>query len=598
MSETIIDASPSAHGYLVSPLTDHIAETDEGYLVVTGCPIARTGFQEYSVKDLNQDAARELGVDTSNPGAAIDLYRPASEVFAPEFLASLNGKSITDNHPPQFLNKDNQREFSMGHIQNPRKGDEPLENGEWPLVADLVITAEPLISKVRNKEQREVSLGYDYGIRRDGNKIVQCDLLGNHVAIVPKGRAGDLVSIQDAAPDDLNKFGKVVERLVALADSVGARDEPKPSAATRASPPAAAAAAQSRTVNATSTAAKEKKPVKITWKGLVGRGLRALAQDADVPDEDIAQAALEATEDRRRRGRDDDPAITAPEDADHEVDDRRARDRRTDDRHMDDRRARDRKRVRDYDDPTLDEPEDFDHEPAGDRRKMHDALDRVLDRRGEDTDLEELKTLLGEFLTEEQGEPEHAGDEETEGSPDLGDLERVVGETTEDDEAAPGEELVESGEAELEPSEDGHGDDRVAEEDAEEDDGEGCAECGAPMEADDAFCAKCGAEDGGKAKDRRRGKDRARAADGAMAVLRAFRPYAARSTDRAFKAAFNSALSVATRGSAASTSSYRGFAGAARARDKAPRRAQAADSAVDRNNKLQAAYDAALKGAK
>ena len=50
----ILDAAPTAHGYLVTQLTDHINETDEGFLVVLDCPIARTGFQEYAVKDLPQ----------------------------------------------------------------------------------------------------------------------------------------------------------------------------------------------------------------------------------------------------------------------------------------------------------------------------------------------------------------------------------------------------------------------------------------------------------------------------------------------------------------------------------------------------------------
>ena len=77
------------------------------------------------------------------------------------------------------------------------------------------------------------------------------------------------------------------------------------------------------------------------------------------------------------------------------VEDRRARDRRADDRRAEDRRCEDR------------------------RRAMHDALDRMLDKEGdeppfeekaEDVDLEELKNLVGQFFTEEQAEGAHSQD--------------------------------------------------------------------------------------------------------------------------------------------------------------------------------------------
>lgn len=325
----------------------------------------------------------------------------------------------------------------------------------------------------------------------------------------------------------------------------------------------------------------------ITWKSIFGRGMKDLAKDPNVTDDELAQAAAEAhklqSSTARARAADaDDPAIEAPPDEDVESagDKRRGRDRRGKD-----------KRSRDAD-PAIEAPPDKDVEPADDRkRRLHDALDRVMDRSVADADMEELKDLLGEFLSEEEAEPEHQDVADDEPA-DTSELEQIVADTIE----APGEEVVESGEEELE---DRHMDDKVAEEDAEEEEEVGdCAGCGAPMEADDAFCSKCGDK---RADDRRHGKDRARAADGAMAVLKIMRPFVARSNDRALKATFNSALSTATRGSRASTSSYRAFAGAARARDNAPR-SRAHDTAAggdgDRIAKLQAAYDAARKGGK
>ena len=191
----------TAHGYLASPISDNIREMEDGTLVIESCPIARTGFMTYAVKDLPQQAAKDLGVDVSNPSASIDLYRSANDVFAPEFLASLNGRPICENHPPDFVTPDTFSKYSKGHMQNVRKGDEPLENGEWPIVADLIISGEPLVSKVLNKELRELSLGYDFAIKRVGEQIRQVGMMGNHLAVVSAGRAGDEVRINDAAPD-------------------------------------------------------------------------------------------------------------------------------------------------------------------------------------------------------------------------------------------------------------------------------------------------------------------------------------------------------------------------------------------------------------
>lgn len=548
MSEEIIDATQSTVGYLVSPLTDNINITDEGYLVIVGCPIARTGFQEYSVKDLPQKAARQLGIDISNPNATIELYRPASEVFSPEFLASLNGKPITDNHPEDFVNKENYREVVMGHIQNPRRGPR-LDNGEEALIADLHITAEPLISKVRNKQARDISLGYDYGIRRMGKKIIQCDMLGNHNAIVPKGRAGNLVSIEDAAPE------------LVIQEIPNTHPRAAPPGTAEGPPPAATGDGHAAPkTNAPSTIKKEKQKVKINLLHLLGLGLKAKAGEADVDPEELAQAAAELgkfqSPNARARAAD-----AAEEEEEPVVDKKKGKDGKAKD--------------------DLGDPEDEDVEPVDDaRKKMHDALDLMMDKRGKDADIGELKSLLDEYLSEEEAEPEHQED-----AGDTAPLDEVLGAgETEDVEEAPEEEVVESGEEELEPAEDDEADME-------------CAHCGTAMDGE--ACPECGCRDG-KARDKAPAKDRARAADGALAVLKVLKPFVARSNDKAMINTWNAMLGSATKGSRASTSSHGGFASAARARDKSLKRARAndTDAIADRDARLQAAYDSAFKGGK
>jgi Uncharacterized protein conserved in bacteria (DUF2213) len=579
--------SKRAVGYFASHISDNLLETPEGYLIAPGCVIARTGFQTYDVRDLPQEAARDLGVDVSDPMAKIDLYRPPEEVFHPETIASAEGKPVTDQHPPDFVDPHNFSEYARGHIQNVRKGVEPLDSGDWPLLADVVITAEPLLSKVKNGVQRDISLGYDYSIRRDGEKICQCDMVINHNAIVPKGRAGPEARINDAAPEPGPEIS----------------DSPQqPGAAPqRASPPppkeARQDAGQPINVTAALAAAPAPKKENLTmsdWtKRLFGRGFRALATDAAVTDEDLAEAAK---------------AVGANAPPDKDVEDAA----RGKDRAAKDKKGKDA-------DPAIAADPDYDHEagiPGEDRRGAHDALDRMLDRRakdkrkGKDADIAALRDLIDDYLAEEEVEPEHGAadkrsrDRHVDDDPDL--IEEpdtkeldaaLAGAPEADDEAGePGEVVVESGEEELEPE-------------AAAEDGVECAHCGAAYDAGEEGCPECGCRDR-KADDRRPVRDRARAADGVAAALKLMRPSVARCNDAGVKKAFNTALASLTKASRASSGSYGAFARAARATDEkktGPRpagaRARAADErggskGKDPGAELQAAYDAALKGGK
>ena len=541
----IVAATRSPHGYLVSPLSDNISETEEGYLIIVGCPIARTGWQDYAVRDLPQERAIELGVDVSNPSATISLYRPASEVFAQEFLASLNGKPVVDGHPKdgEFVHKDNYRELAMGHIQNVRKGTEPLEDGEWPIIADLIISAEPLIGKVKNKTARDVSLGYDFSIEREGDRINQCSMIGNHNAIVPRGRAGDYVSIQDAAPETLEPITTPVEGIEAPAY-----------------PPIAIFTGLT----------KENPHVSVKNKllrRLLGKEIIEMARAADADPEKVMEAAEALKEDPP-------PA--------------------------EDKKAKD-----DVEVPGNTGANEFQSEDAG-RKRMHDALDRMLDeesavmdkRKGKDADIDELKELLDQYRTEEKTEPEHAEDAP---EADPADLEAVLGEQAEDcpdcgepmaadhvcdEEGEPGEELVESGEEELE---DAVGDPDTTDPDDDED----------HMPATD----RAKAADAAKRTTKARAKD---AKDGARAVLAMLKPIVARSNDSAIKKAWNRAADSVNKSSkpVAQGGGYGGFAASARARDteriKTAKHssARAADGSTDRDSALQQYYDTALKGGK
>jgi hypothetical protein len=186
--------------YFATSISEHLARTPERYLLARGCTLGRTGFQRYQVRDLPQERAAELNVDLSDGNAYIDLYRPPEEVFAPATIASAEGKDICLSHPPGFVDPDNFRQYSCGHVQNVHKGSEPLESGEMPLVGDLLIKDAQLIAAVEGG-LRSLSLGYDYFLQREGDKLLQTNIVINHCAVVDKGRAGPEARINDAAID-------------------------------------------------------------------------------------------------------------------------------------------------------------------------------------------------------------------------------------------------------------------------------------------------------------------------------------------------------------------------------------------------------------
>ena len=168
------------YGHQISP---NQTETAEGFLICRNVPIARTGPQEYY--------ARELMLD-GDPDRLVTVQRYPEDVFEAATMASFEGKPITDGHPMEDVGPENFAAYSKGHVQNVRRDGDHI-------VADLYINDGSLASDVRNGVKREVSCGYLCQYTPDGAGYKQTKIRGNHVAVVPKGRAGATVAIKDAA---------------------------------------------------------------------------------------------------------------------------------------------------------------------------------------------------------------------------------------------------------------------------------------------------------------------------------------------------------------------------------------------------------------
>lgn len=180
-----------AIAYYGDRISPHMTDTPEGFLICHDVPIARTGPQDY--------LAREMMLD-GDPERIVTVQRYPEDVFETAALASFEGKPVTDGHPPENVGPENYSNYAKGHVQNVRR------SGDY-IMADLYINDANLAEEVRNNVKREVSCGYLCNYVPDGAGYRQSNIRGNHVAVVPKGRAGSTVAIQDTAPE-AEKGGK------------------------------------------------------------------------------------------------------------------------------------------------------------------------------------------------------------------------------------------------------------------------------------------------------------------------------------------------------------------------------------------------------
>lgn len=187
------------------------AITPEGFLLCISVPIARAGTMIYG--------AGEIPLKPNRDGL-IRVMRDTDVLFDPVSLASYQGKPVVDEHPDEDVTPKNWKELAVGITLNPRPGEG--ENADC-VVADLLITEHDIIREI-NAGKREVSAGYeaDYEQTADGEGR-QTNIIGNHIALVEKGRCGPRCSIRDHQPKELQSMGTkttTVKRRAAVADSI------------------------------------------------------------------------------------------------------------------------------------------------------------------------------------------------------------------------------------------------------------------------------------------------------------------------------------------------------------------------------------------
>lgn len=225
--------------HTTSALSENIRITPEGYLLCLDVPIARTGVMHYLPEELPEEIAAHATEET------VLVYRLPEDVFAPETVASFEGKPVTVGHPEGFVTPDNWKELTCGHAQNVRQGEGEASD---LLLADLLITDQEAIfliapkqgGKPEDKPLREVSCGYDAEYEEMAPGVGrQFAIVGNHIALVPHGRCGIRCAIQDKEShmpmkkksgflDRLFKNPKVKAALDEAAEEVAKDEEEAP----------------------------------------------------------------------------------------------------------------------------------------------------------------------------------------------------------------------------------------------------------------------------------------------------------------------------------------------------------------------------------
>lgn len=168
--------------------------TRDGYAVAE-VRAARTGIQKY--------AGHEVGRPDLD---VVDVYRPPESVFSADSMASYGFKPVTINHPAQGVTADSWKDLAVGVV-----GGDVVRDGGFVKVPLALMDAAAI--KAVQDGTREISMGYvcdlafEEGVTPEGEpyQAIQKDIRINHLALVPKGRAGPHCRVGDKGAPEIGR---------------------------------------------------------------------------------------------------------------------------------------------------------------------------------------------------------------------------------------------------------------------------------------------------------------------------------------------------------------------------------------------------------
>lgn len=155
--------------------------TKDGYLVVPAT-LSKVGVFDYLATELGEQGS---GVKK--------VARTEQSLFTDATIASFEGMPITLGHPTEDVTAKNWKQLAVGSVRNVKRDGDMLAGEAW-------IYDENAIKQIQEKGIEELSCGYSCDVlpsQLQDADFEMSPMIGNHIAIVAKGRCGNSVKIAD-----------------------------------------------------------------------------------------------------------------------------------------------------------------------------------------------------------------------------------------------------------------------------------------------------------------------------------------------------------------------------------------------------------------
>lgn len=185
--------------------------TKDGYLVVPAT-LSKIGVFDYLDTELAVGDKKEIK----------KVARTETSLFSDETIKSFEGVPITVGHPKENVNAKNWKALSVGVVRNVVRDNDVLKGEAW-------IYDEGAIRLIKDKGIQELSCGYESQINPSSTQGIDFEMspmIGNHVAVVAKGRCGESVKLADEDKTIMSKSVKFIDAFLG-AFGISLSDEQK-----------------------------------------------------------------------------------------------------------------------------------------------------------------------------------------------------------------------------------------------------------------------------------------------------------------------------------------------------------------------------------
>lgn len=183
-------------------LTDTLTLDRSARICADGCLVAevfaaRVGIQDYLGREVDPDNRHGL-----RDKAVVKVYRPQSEVFKTDSLATFAAAPVTIDHPSQAVTADNWRQLGVGEING-----DVVRDGERVRVPIIVRDSAAVTAATTTHKQLSMGYATDVVVPEDGKHpdgtacdAYQTNIRINHIALVRAARGGPELRVVDERP--------------------------------------------------------------------------------------------------------------------------------------------------------------------------------------------------------------------------------------------------------------------------------------------------------------------------------------------------------------------------------------------------------------